>query len=83
MFASLDQDADAPTFPSTRFSLRAEPLGFETRVMEIDVGASNVQYFSLASEAGAPALSLSIRTGAGAPPGGETAEPQITIVRTR
>ena len=82
VFASLDRDVDAPVFPSTGFSLRAERLEFETRVMEIDVGASNVQYFSLASEADAPALSISIRTGSGAAPG-ETAEPQITIVRTR
>ena len=82
VFASLDRDVDAPAFPSTGFSLRAERLEFETRVMEIDVGASNVQYFSLASEADAPALSISIRTGSGAAPG-ETAEPQITIVRTR
>ena len=82
VFASLDRDADAPTFSRARFPLRAEPLRFETRVMEIDVGASSVQYFSLASEAGAPALSLSVRTEAGAP-ADETAEPLITIVRTR
>ena len=83
VFASLEPDTDAPTLAPAGLPLRAEPLEFETRVIEIDVGASNAWYFSLASADGGPALSLSIRTGAGAPPGGETAEPQITIVRIR
>lgn len=47
-----------------------------------DVGPSSVQYFSLASAPGAPGLSLSLET-AGGTPAGETAEPLITIVRTK
>ncbi|WP_419163292.1 hypothetical protein [Candidatus Palauibacter sp.] len=82
VFASMNRDAEARLNFPTAFPLRAEPLGFETRVRAIDVGPSNVQYFSLASDVGAPALSLSIRTAAGTSPD-ETAEPQITIVRTK
>ena len=83
VFASLDREVDAPARTPGGFSLRAVPLGFETRVIEIDVGASNAYYFSLAAAGGSPALSLSIRTEAGTPADGETAEPQIMIVRTR
>lgn len=83
VFASLDREADAHARAPGGFSLRAVPLGFETRVIEIDVGASNAYYFSLAAADESPALSLSIRTEAGTPADGETAEPQIMIVRTR
>ena len=83
VFASLDREADAPARAPGGFSLRAVRLGFETRVIEIDVGASNAYYFSLAAADESPALSLSIRTEAGTPADGETAEPQIMIVRTR
>lgn len=82
VFRSLNQDADARSGLPTAIALRAEPLGFETRVLSLDVGPSSVQYFSLASAPGAPGLSLSLET-AGGTPAGETAEPLITIVRTK
>ncbi|MDE2879483.1 IPT/TIG domain-containing protein [Candidatus Palauibacter soopunensis] len=82
VFRSLNQDADTRSGLPTAIALRAEPLGFETRVLSLDVGPSSVQYFSLASAPGAPGLSLSLET-AGGTPAGETAEPLITIVRTK
>lgn len=82
VFRSLNQETDTrPGLPAA-VALRAEPLGFETRVLSLDVGPSSVQYFSLASAPGAPGLSLSLET-AGGTPAGETAEPLITIVRTK
>lgn len=82
VFRSLNQDADTRSGLPTVIALRAEPLGFETRVLSLDVGPSSVQYFSLAAAPGAPGLSLSLET-AGGTPAGETAEPLITIVRTK
>ncbi|MYA34614.1 MAG: hypothetical protein F4037_10095 [Gemmatimonadales bacterium] len=82
VFRSLNQDADTRSGLPTAIALRAEPLGFETRVLGLDVGPSSVQYFSLASVPGAPGLSLSLETAGGAP-AGETAEPLITIVRIK
>lgn len=82
VFRSLNQDTDTRSGLPTAIALRTEPLGFETRVLSLDVGPSSVQYFSLASAPGAPGLSLSLET-AGGTPAGETAEPLITIVRTK
>ena len=82
VFRSLNQDTDTRSGLPAAIALRAEPLGFETRVLSLDVGPSSVQYFSLASAPGAPGLSLSLET-AGRIPAGETAEPLITIVRTK
>ncbi|WP_419858130.1 hypothetical protein [Candidatus Palauibacter irciniicola] len=82
VFRSLNQDTDTRSGLPTAIALRAEPLGFETRVLSLDVGPSSVQYFSLASVPGAPGLSLSLETAGGAP-AGETAEPLITIVRIK
>lgn len=82
VFRSLNQDTDTGSGLPTPIALRAEPLRFETRVLSLDVGPSSVQYFSLASAPGAPGLSLSLET-AGGTPAGETAEPLITIVRTK
>ncbi|MCY3600439.1 MAG: hypothetical protein OXN85_10780 [Gemmatimonadetes bacterium] len=82
VFRSLNQDTDTRSGLPTAIALRAEPLGFETRVLSLDVGPSSVQYFSLASAPGAPGLSLSLET-AGGTPAGETAEPLITIVRIK
>lgn len=82
VFRSLNEDTDARSGLPAAIALRAEPLGFETRVLSLDVGPSSVQYFSLASVPGAPGLSLSLET-AGGTPAGETAEPLITIVRTK
>ena len=82
VFQSLNQDTDTRSGLPTAIALRTQPLGFETRVLSLDVGPSSVQYFSLASAPGAPGLSLSLET-AGGTPAGETAEPLITIVRTK
>ena len=82
VFQSLNRDTDAPSGLRTAIALRSETLGIETRVMSLNVGPSNVQYFTLASVPGAPGLSLSIET-AGGMPTGETAEPLMSIVRTK
>ncbi len=82
VFRSLNQDMDTRSGLPTAIALRTEPLGFETRVLSLDVGPSSIQYFSLASAPGAPGLSLSLET-AGGTPAGETAEPLITIVRIK
>ncbi|MDE2663621.1 MAG: hypothetical protein OXI39_11540 [Gemmatimonadota bacterium] len=82
VFRSLNQDTDTRSGLPTAIALRTEPLGFETRVLSLDVGPSSVRYFSLASVPGAPGLSLSLET-AGGTPAGETAEPLITIVRIK
>ncbi|MCZ0933753.1 MAG: hypothetical protein OXJ54_01080 [Gemmatimonadetes bacterium] len=82
VFRSLNQDTDTRSGLPAAIALRAEPLGFETRVLSLDVRPSSVQYFSLASVPGAPGLSLSLET-AGGTPAGETAEPLITIVRIK
>ncbi len=81
VFASLNQDADTRTLFPAPFPLRAHPLEVETRALEIDVASSSAQHFSLVSEPGAQAMSLSVR--AADLPLGETSKPQITIVRTR
>ena len=82
VFRSLNQDTDAVSGLPAAIALRTETLGIETRVMSLNVGPSNVQYFSLVSVPGAPGLSLSLET-AGGTATGETAEPLITIVRTK
>lgn len=82
VFRSLNQDTDVVSGLPAAIALRAETLGIETRVMSLNVGPSNVQYFSLVSVPGAPGLSLSLET-AGGTATGETAEPLITIVRTK
>ncbi len=82
VFRSLNQDADAQSGLPAAMVLQTEMLGVETRVMNLDVGPSNVQYFALVSAPGAPGLSLSLVT-AGGTPTSETAEPLISIVRTK
>jgi len=82
VFGALNRNPTAGALFPLSFPLRASVLQFETGATDFDVGASTVAYFSLVSGLDAPALSLALST-----PGGgelsETAEPQITIVRTR
>lgn len=82
VFLALNRNPAAGSLFPLSFPLQAAVLEFETGATDFDVGASAVRYFALVSGLDAPALSLALST-----PGGselsETAEPQITIVRTR
>ena len=82
VFGALNRNPAAGSLFPLSFPLQASVLEFETGAADFDVGASTVRYFALVSGIDAPALSMALST-----PGGaglsETAEPQITIVRTR
>lgn len=82
VFSSLNQNAAARSFFPVAFPLQATQLSFENGAADINLGASNMRYFALASGINAPALSLSVRTPSGSFLN-ENTRPQITIVRTR
>jgi len=82
VFSSLNRNPTAGSLFPIPFPLQSTSLGFETGALDFDVGASTVRYFTLAGGSDIPATSLAFLTPGGSPLS-DSAELQITIVRTR